>query len=156
MPTPDRTLDQAEADLDRMIATILEDGIDDAQLERIRTQILAASIYDRDSLQGRAREFGAAVTAGLTVQDVLDWPDILAAVTEEDVLAAAARVFDLNNSVTGFLTKPAAVVALVPEGAPVSSDGDAAQPTMPEEPGSPEAAPAPETPTEPAAPEVSQ
>lgn len=107
MPTPDRTLDQAEADMDRMIARIIEDGIDPAQLERIRTQIRASTIYERDSLQGRAREFGVAVTTGLTVQDVLDWPDILAAVTEADVIAAAKRVFEPKNSVTGYLSKPA-------------------------------------------------
>lgn len=109
MPTPDRTLEEAEADMDRMIARILEDGIDSAQLERIRTQIRASTIYARDSLQGRAREFGVAITTGLTVQDVLDWPDILAAVTEDDIIAAAERVFQPTNSVTGYLSKPAPI-----------------------------------------------
>ena len=106
VPTPDRTLPEAEADMDRMIARILEDGVDPAQLARIKSQARAASIYDLDSLQGRARKFGAAVTSGLTVQDVLDWPDIIDGVTEDDILAAAKRVFDLNYSVTGYLTKP--------------------------------------------------
>lgn len=106
VPSPDRTLEEGEADMDRMIAKITEDGIDPAQLTRIKAQARAASIYDLDSLQGRARQFGAAVTSGLTAQDVLDWPEIIDAVTEDDILAAAARVFDLNNSVTGYLTKP--------------------------------------------------
>ena len=106
LPTPDRTLEQAEADLDRMLTRIVEDGIDDAQLERVKAQVRASEVYGLDSLQGRARTFGAAVSSGLTVQDVLDWPDVLDAVTAEDVTAAAKSVFNLNNSVTGYLEKP--------------------------------------------------
>ncbi len=107
MPVPGRTLEQAEADMDRMIQRVLTDGIDPAQLERIRTQVRASDVYDRDSLQGRAREVGVALTSGLTVQDVLDWPDILSAVTEEDIVAAAERLFDPRRSVTGYLDRPA-------------------------------------------------
>nr|WP_244504561.1 pitrilysin family protein [Jannaschia faecimaris] len=122
MPTPDRTLEQAEADMDRIIARIIEDGINPAQLDRVRTQLQAATIYERDSLQGRAREFGTAVTSGLTVQDVLDWPDILAAVTEDDIVAAAKQVFDMKKSVTGYLTKPASEDAVVTPAAVTEAD----------------------------------
>ncbi|WP_179379272.1 M16 family metallopeptidase [Jannaschia marina] len=156
LPTPDRTLEQAEADLDRMIDTILEEGIDPAQLERMRTQIRAASIYERDSLQGRAREFGTAITSGLTVQDVLDWPEILAAVTEEDILAAARRVFRPERSVTGYLRKPEP--AAPPTAAriePVSQAPGTA--TLPEAPETPAAPADPEAPaTEVPAPQITQ
>ncbi|UWQ19451.1 insulinase family protein [Jannaschia sp. M317] len=108
IPTPDRTLEQAEADMDRMIRTLLADGIDASQLDRIKAQVRASEIFGRDSLQGRARNYGVAITSGLTVQDVQDWPRILEAVTEEDILAAAARVFDMNRSVTGYLKRPEA------------------------------------------------
>ncbi|CTQ31584.1 Protease 3 precursor [Jannaschia rubra] len=106
MPRPGRTLEEAEADMDRVISTLLEDGIDADQIDRIKTQVRAAQIYDRDSLQGRAQDYGAAITSGLTVQDVAEWPGLLEAVTEQDVLDAAARVFDPNRSVTGYLTRP--------------------------------------------------
>ncbi|MGB3553854.1 MAG: pitrilysin family protein [Jannaschia sp.] len=119
IPTPDRTLEQAETDMDRMIRTLLEDGIDPAQLDRIRTQVRASEIYGRDSLQGRARTYGVAVTTGLGVEDVAEWPRLLEAVTEEDILDAARAVFDLDRSVTGYLTRP--------EGA--DGDGAAAMPT---------------------------
>ncbi|MCK0167867.1 insulinase family protein [Jannaschia sp. S6380] len=118
MPIPGRTLQEAEADMDRMIEILLADGIDAAQLERIKAQVRASEIYGRDSLQGRAREYGVAVTSGLTVQDVADWPRLLEAVTEEDVLAAARRVFDLDKSVTGYLQKPAPTPEPAPEPAP--------------------------------------
>jgi zinc protease len=36
-----------------------------------------------------------------------DWDEALSAVTEEDVMAAAAKVLDRKNAVTGWLTRPA-------------------------------------------------
>jgi zinc protease len=54
-------------------------------------------------VQGRAQRYGAALTQGLTVQDVQDWPQILQDVTADDIKAAAAKVFDLNQSVTGWV-----------------------------------------------------
>ncbi|MFO6464520.1 M16 family metallopeptidase [Jannaschia sp. KMU-145] len=106
IPTPDRTLEQAEADMDRMIATLLEDGVDPVQLDRIKASARASEIYSRDSLQGRAREYGVALTSGLTVEDVAAWPDALAAVTEEDVLRVAREVLVPETSVTGWLIRP--------------------------------------------------
>ncbi len=106
-PVPGRSLTEAEADMDRVIAEFLENGVDLAQFERIKMQIRAAEIYDRDSVQGTARRYGAALTSGLTIEDVQAWPDVLQAVTPDDVMAAAEMVFDLRKSVTGFLSRPA-------------------------------------------------
>ncbi|WP_055662086.1 M16 family metallopeptidase [Jannaschia seosinensis] len=117
MPVPGRTLEEAEADMDRMIETLLTEGLDPAQLERIKTQVRASEIYARDSLQGLARRYGVAVTSGLNVADVDEWPDLLDNVTEADVREAARAVFDPNRSVTGYLTRPepAAVAEAAPE-----------------------------------------
>jgi hypothetical protein len=40
--------------------------VDDDQLERIRTQIRAALIYEEDDIQSLARSYGMALTSGLT------------------------------------------------------------------------------------------
>ena len=45
------------------------------------------------------------MTQGLTVEDVQAWPDILQAVTAEDIMAAAEMVFDRNNSVTAWVVR---------------------------------------------------
>lgn len=108
VPTPGRTLEEAEADMDAVIARFLEEGPDPEAFARIKTQIRASEIYALDSLQSRARRYGEALTAGLTVEDVDAWPDILQAVTPEDVMAAARRVFDKRRAVTGFASAPAA------------------------------------------------
>ena len=76
-----------------------------AAFARIKTQIAAADIYARDDVSGLANKYGAALAIGLTIKDVQDWPGILAAVTPEEVMAAANEVFDKRHAVTGWLVK---------------------------------------------------
>lgn len=103
VPAEGVTLQEAEAAMDDAIAEFLSEGIDPDQLERLRTQLRAGEIYARDNVQGLARRYGAALTQGLTVEDVQAWPDILQAVTEEDILAVAREVLDPDRSVTGWV-----------------------------------------------------
>ena len=106
VPAEGVSLAEAEAALDAALAGFMEDGVDPARLETIRTRIRASEIYALDDVQGRARRMGAALTSGLEVQDVLDWPAILQAVEPEDIMAAAAAVLDRNAAVTGWLMGP--------------------------------------------------
>lgn len=106
-PVEGVSLEEAEAALDATLEQFLEDGVDADKLERIKMQIRASQIYERDNVERLARRYGSALTQGLTIQDVQDWPDILQAVTEEDILAAARNVLDRNKAVTGYLSGPA-------------------------------------------------
>ena len=103
VPAPGVTLEDAEAALDRVIGEFLETGVDPEQLDRIKMQIRASQIYARDSVDSLANQYGRALTQGLTVEDVQAWPDVLQAVTAEDVMAAARDVFNRKTSVTGYL-----------------------------------------------------
>ncbi len=106
-PAPGVTLEEAEAAMDDVVAEFLETGIDPEQLERIKTQIRASETYVRDDVSALANRYGRALTQGLTVEDVQAWPDILAAVTEEDIMAAAREIFaKTKNSVTGYVKAP--------------------------------------------------
>ncbi|WP_341704005.1 pitrilysin family protein [Ferrovibrio sp.] len=102
-PKSGRSLDEAEAALDRVLATLLQDGVTAAELTQAKSVMLAEAVYARDSLTGAARLFGMALTTGLTVEDVEAWPRLVQAVTAEQVLAAARAIFDLRRSVTGRL-----------------------------------------------------
>ncbi|MBJ3764123.1 insulinase family protein [Maribius pontilimi] len=106
VPAPGVSLEDAEAALDREIAAFFEDGVDEAQLARIKQQMKAAEIYEADSTQSLARRYGAALTSGLTVQDVQEWPEILQSITSDEIIAAGREVFDRRNAVTGWLTTP--------------------------------------------------
>jgi zinc protease len=103
VPAEGVSLQQAEDAMDAALAEFLEEGIDPAQLERIRTQLRASEVYALDSIDGIARRYGSALTQGLTVQDVQEWPDILQAVTADDIMAAARDLFDLDQSVTAWV-----------------------------------------------------
>ncbi|WP_299701104.1 pitrilysin family protein [uncultured Tateyamaria sp.] len=106
VPVPGLSLEEAEAAMDETLAQFLKDGVDSALLERIKYQLRASQIYERDNVDGIARRYGAALSVGLTVEDVQAWPDILQAVTEEDIMEAARMVLNRNASVTGWLTRP--------------------------------------------------
>ena len=120
VPAPGVSLDEAEKALDDTIQQFLIDGVEDETLTRIKMQLRAAQIYDRDNVQALARRYGAALTQGLTVADIQAWPDVLAAVTEDDIIAAAREVFVPQSSVTGWLMAPEA--APEPEASPESQD----------------------------------
>lgn len=109
MPTPGTDLAQAEAAMDEVIAGFQHDGVNAEDLNRIKAQVRAATIYARDNAGGLARSYGQALAVGLTVQDVQEWPDILQSITAEEIMTAAAEVFDKNRAVTGWLQAPAPV-----------------------------------------------
>ena len=106
VPVPGVSLEEAEAAMDATLAQFLQDGVDQEQLDRIKYQLRASQIYERDNVDGIARRYGAALSIGLSVEDVQAWPDILQAVTADDIMNAARMVLNKNASVTGWLTRP--------------------------------------------------
>ena len=92
--------------MDDVLTSFLETGIDADQLERVKMQMRASEIYARDDVGALANRYGQALTQGLSVADVQAWPGILQNTTEDDIMAAARRVFDRNKSVTGWLVAP--------------------------------------------------
>ena len=108
---------EAEAEFDRVLAEFLKTGPDPEALERVKTGIRAARIYARDSAHGRAYDYGQGLATGLSIEDVNDWPDILAAVSAEDVMAAARELLGSEATVTGWLLpEPAEAAAATPTG----------------------------------------
>jgi zinc protease len=106
VPSPGVTLRQAEDALDDVLRDFMDTGVDTAHLDRIKMQARASEIYARDDVNAIANRYGRALTQGLTVKDVQAWPDIIQAVTPEDIMSAAAEVLDKRKSVTGWLTAP--------------------------------------------------
>lgn len=100
VPAEGVSLTEAEAAMDAVVADFMASEIDPERLESIRTQLRASEIYARDDMSGLARRYGVALTSGLTVEDVQAWPEILQAVTAEDILAVAEEVLVLPSSVT--------------------------------------------------------
>ncbi len=103
VPADGVSLDEAEAAMDATLAEFMETGVDPEQFARIQMQIRASEIYALDDVGDIADRYGRALTSGLNVADVEAWPEVLQAVTPEDVMAVAAEVLDERRSVTGWL-----------------------------------------------------
>ncbi|MFT5969224.1 MAG: zinc protease, partial [Yoonia sp.] len=102
-PAEGVSLSEVEAAMDAAIAAFLEAPIDEDRMTSIRTQMRASEIYALDNVAGIARRYGAALTQGLTIQDVQDWPKILQSVTAKDVKAVATKVLNRDQAVTGWV-----------------------------------------------------
>ena len=105
VPAQGVSLEAAEAAMDKGLADFIKGGVDPDQLDRIKMQLRASQIYARDNVDGIANRYGRALSTGLTIQDVQDWPDILQAVTGEQIIAAARDVLRDETSVTGWLMR---------------------------------------------------
>ena len=130
-PRPGITLGEAEAAMDQVLAEFLEEGVNPAQLERIRTQLRAAEIYALDSVTGLANRYGSGLATGLTIEDMKACPEVLQAVTAEDIMEVAREVLDERSSVTLYVSAPEAQAAATE---PAPEPTPAAAPAMTPEP----------------------
>ncbi|MES2752537.1 MAG: pitrilysin family protein [Pseudomonadota bacterium] len=104
-PKPGVEFPQVEQAIDDVIGELIKNPVPAEDLERIKTQMIASSIYAQDSQTTLARWYGAAVTVGSSVDAIRAWPDRIRAVTAEQVRDAAEKWLDKKRSVTGYLIK---------------------------------------------------
>ncbi|MGO9360625.1 MAG: M16 family metallopeptidase [Xanthobacteraceae bacterium] len=104
-PKPGVTFTQLEQAIDAVLAEITQNGVSAEMLERAKTQLVAETIYAQDNQATLARWYGAALTVGLTIDDVVSWPRRIRAVTADQVRDAARNWLDMKRSVTGYLVK---------------------------------------------------
>jgi len=102
-PRTGTTLDELETAMDAELERLIDEPITEEEVKRATERLVSEAVYARDSLSGAVRSFGIALTTGRTVDDVEAWPERVAAVTAEDVNAAAAYVLKSEASVTGRL-----------------------------------------------------
>lgn len=103
VPAEGVTLSEAEEAMDTVIKEFIEEDISPERMESIRAQIRAGEIYAKDNVQGLARRYGAALTQGLTVDDVKEWPNVLQSVTPEDIKSVAKLIFNRDQAVTAWI-----------------------------------------------------
>jgi zinc protease len=99
---------QIEQVIDSVIADIGQNPARAEDLERVKTQLIAEAIYAQDNQATLARWYGGALTTGLSIDDIRNWPDRIRAVTAEQVRVAAKKWLDKKRSVTGYLIKDTA------------------------------------------------
>jgi len=102
---------QIEQVIDSVITDIVQNPIRAEDLERVKTQLIAEAIYAQDNQAALGRWYGAALSTGLSIEDVRSWPDRIRAVTAEQVRAAAQKWLDKKRSATGYLIKDTTTAA---------------------------------------------
>jgi zinc protease len=103
VPTLGVSIEEAEAALRAEIALLLEEGVTEAEVERVKTRMAADLIYARDNVAAIARWYGAWLAVGLTVEEIEAWPSRIQEVTVGDVNAAARAVLVKPTEVVGIL-----------------------------------------------------
>ena len=115
-PAEGRTVADLEAALRGEIARVAAEGVGAQELERVRTQVIAAQVYKRDSMMAQAMEIGRTEAAGLHWRDIDTLLEKIRSVTAEEVQAVAKKYFD-DATLTVAVLDPQPL----PEGAPQKS-----------------------------------
>jgi len=94
VPAPGQSVEALEAALRAELQRIRDEGVSEAELNRVKNQALATRIYSRDSLMGQAMEIGQLESSGLSWRDDVRLLAGLRSVTAEEVREVARRYFD--------------------------------------------------------------
>ena len=90
-PAPGKSVALLEQAIRSEIGRIQRDGISADELARVKAQVIAADVYQRDSLFYQAMQLGEYVTAGLPPEALARRADKLRAVTAQEVQTAAQQ-----------------------------------------------------------------
>ena len=90
-PAPGKSVAALEKAIRDELARIQRDGISEAELARVKAQVIAADVYQRDSLFYQAMQLGEYASAGLPPEALLRRVEKLRAVTAAEVQAAARQ-----------------------------------------------------------------
>ena len=105
VPAPGQDFAAIEAAMDAVLAELVADGPTEEELTRVKRLNRAARIFAQDDLSSQARLYGRTLAVGATVADVQNWPEVIDAVTAEEVRQAAEKYLVPEHSVTGWLMR---------------------------------------------------
>ncbi len=97
------TLEQIEAEIEKVITELLTNGVSEKEVARGINRQLKSVIFSRDSQSTLARIYGASLMVGETIEDIEQWPSRISKVTAKDVNAVARKYLKKSRSVTGYL-----------------------------------------------------
>ena len=93
-PAAGTTTAQLETLLRAEVQRIAQEGVTEAELKRVKNQLIAGQIYKRDSVFGQAMEIGVMEMTGVSHKQIDRIIDKLGQVTAKQVQAVAARYFN--------------------------------------------------------------
>lgn len=93
IPTRGRTAAEVESALRREMAKIIEEGVTEEELNRVKAQAIAAQVYQRDSMSFQAQQIGSLEMAGIPHRTIDLQLKKLREVTPEQVQEVARKYF---------------------------------------------------------------
>ncbi len=123
VPAAGKTPEQIEKALRAEVARVAKEGVNEAELARVKTQWVASEVYKRDSVMGQAQELGATWIQGLPLDADVRLMQRLRGITAAQVQAVAAKYFgDDQLTVATLVPQPRDPNA--PRRAPAAAGGD--------------------------------
>ncbi len=89
VPAPGHTMKELEQALRQQVARLREELVSATELARIKAQVTAAKVYERDSVFYQAMQIGTLETVGLDWREAERYPERVNAVTAEQVRQVA-------------------------------------------------------------------
>ncbi len=96
-PSEGRSVAELEAAILNEVGKIKTGGVTEEELQRVKAQVIAADVYQRDSMFYQAMQIGNLETAGFSWRILKDYPAKLQAVTAEQVQLVAKKYFNKDN-----------------------------------------------------------
>ena len=93
-PAEGKTVAEVEAALRAEVKKIADEGISEAELKRVKAQVVAQQVYKRDSIFGQAMEIATVEMAGFSHKQIDRLLEKIRAVTAAEVQAVAKKYFD--------------------------------------------------------------
>jgi zinc protease len=90
-PATGRDIDELEQALLAQVERLRDEPVADDELDRIRSQLIAAKVYEKDSVFYQAMQLGQLETVGLGWELVDEYVERLSAVTPEQIKAVAQK-----------------------------------------------------------------
>lgn len=93
-PSEGSTVSDLEIAIRGEIESLKVDGVTEDELQRVKAQVIASDVYQRDSMFYQAMQIGQMESTGLPWQALDEYPKRLQAVTAEQVLTVARKYLD--------------------------------------------------------------
>ncbi len=90
-PSEGTSVEDLELAIRSEIDNLKENGVTEDELQRVKAQVIAADVYQRDSMFYQAMQIGQREGTGLSWRSLADYPKKLQAVTAEQVQAVARK-----------------------------------------------------------------
>ncbi len=96
-PAEGKTVAELEAALIAQIELVKTGGVTQSELDRVKAAVIAADVYQRDSMFYQGMQIGQLETMGYSWRLLEEYPDRLKAITSEQVQAVAKKYLVKDN-----------------------------------------------------------